>query len=165
MPVILSGRNQEATLDEVEVVEQHFHTMEHWFGADATEESLTAYSADSGDGAFGTEVLVLDTDDTPRTAGNTLFDARRILINTLQHSTAYVIQVVWGTGTFAASLSAGQHGETMVIKSTATGAAGGQPLDFRLPRIDVANKLWIRVKNATNGSTVSFFLGIHEYVR
>ncbi len=173
MPVILSGRNQEATLDQVQAIEQHFHTRWRWFGISANQTGddwalatgLTAFSADSGSGVFGAVIKVLGPDDTPIFAGHTLFDSGMILAATLQHTTPYVMQLIWGTGTSADAITAEQFTEVMLIKSTATGAAGGSPFPIRMLRIAVGTNVWARVKNATDTSTIEFFIGIHEYVR
>ena len=55
--------------------ESHFHNVEKWIGNGAVEDSLTGYTLTSGNNAFGTEVLLLDTGDTPIVAGKLYFDA------------------------------------------------------------------------------------------
>ncbi len=158
---------------DVETVESHHHNQTHWFGISgdqsgnnwALENGLAPFSANSGNDDFGTEIKVFGPDDTPVLAGMTQFDPRRIMFNTLQATTAYVVQFVWGSGTFAASLDLGnQMTATMVLKSTATGAGRGGSEEMESLRVPAGNKVWARVKNVTNGSTVTFFVGMHEYV-
>lgn len=166
MATYVDGKLQPQTQTSLDVatVKNHHHNHEHWVGGSATEDSLTAYTADSGDGAFGTEVVVFGASDTPISAGNIRFDARRVLVATMQHTTPYVFQLVWGSGSFADAVSAGQTSSAMLIKSSATGAGQGGPVEIIMPQLlSGIDKLWVRVKNATNTSTLTFYLGIHEY--
>ena len=173
MAVFRSGRDQSATLDEVKEIEDHIHGRSRSFGISANqsgtdwalEDGLTPYSVDSGDGAWGVVAKVFGTSDTPIDAGNTMVDPGDILIETLQHTSNYVFRLIWGTGTSADAITAGQYTSTRFIKTTATGSGRGAPFRVKMDRIAVGTKVWAQVKNATNNSTVTFFVDAHEYLR
>jgi len=158
----------------IEHIEYHFHNEERWFGASADqsgddwalESSLTAFSATSQAGDFtASAVKVLGTDDTPDATGMTLFDSRRILIASAADNLAYVFRVIWGTGTSSSAETANQYTDIMFFAVTAAGpGAAGVPLDIRMPLLAVGTKVWVKVKAATS-QAVTFYAGLHEYVR
>ncbi|MDD5486240.1 MAG: hypothetical protein PHW65_01610 [Dehalococcoidales bacterium] len=166
----------QAAYIEAAYAEHHEHTVERWFGAAAVptathwgdESRLTAFQAISGNGDFGSdlgdEAEVLGSDDTPVVAGNAKFDAHRLLIATSSVTTAWVLRLVYGTGTMADAEAAGQYTDIMTITPAAPGPANaGAPFDIKMLKLAAGTKIWIRAKNATNNATIDFFVGLHEY--
>jgi len=147
---------------EVEEIEYHFHNSERWFGLGAVEDSLTPYVVASGDGDWGSEVLILDTGDTPVLPGMVYYDPHEIFITAFSNNTPFYIQYVWGTGAFADSLAAGNK-TTRPVMAPSVGAVRGAPMDIRCFRVQAGNKLWIRIKNATLDANLELFVGLHEY--
>lgn len=162
-------------LAEVNVIDDHFHNRERWFGKLAVQTatdwgdpaSLALYRAISGNGVYGTdlndEAQVLGADDTPAQAGMTLFDIRRILVVAVSSTTAYVCRVVWGTGTLANAVIAGQYTEFAVIAAAVGPLGRGSPMEVIMPRLAIDTKTWLQCKNATDNATIDFLVGIHEY--
>ena len=161
----------EAVEAEVEVVEEHVHNRERWFGKSAdqsgtdwgVEAGLTLYRAISGNSVFGAdandEALVLGTSDTPAIAGMTRFDVHRIIINAASHANPFVLRILYGTGTMAAAELAGQYSDVVI-----TEAKKGLPLGIIMPRAECGvSKIWVRAKSGTNDATIDFYIGIHEY--
>ena len=156
---------------DVEIVEEHLHNRERWFGKSAdqsgtdwaVESGLTVFKAISGDGDFGGDVndeaKVLGTSDTPAITGMTLYDAHRIIVNAASNANPYVLRIVYGSGTMADAETADQYTDVML-----TEAKKGTPVDVLMPRTTCAAcQLWVRAKNGTDNATIDFYVGIHEY--
>ena len=163
---------------EIEMVEEHFHARERWFGASADqsgtdwalEASLTAFQAISGNGTYGAdandEAKVLGTSDTPVFAGMQYFDFYEILVADVSAGTPYVLRAVWGTGTMAAAITAGQYSMSMVqFDSVNPQLSAGLPVVFVTPRIACGTKVWLQAACGTNDATIDFFVGLHEYAK
>ena len=154
----------------VHEIERHFHVRERWWGAVAVPDETNAIDANvdtpfvatSGNDDWGTAIPICGTGDNPVLATDVKFDAHTVLVTDTDHATPYRFRVIYGTGTSAAAISAGQWSEGMFITSTGPFSTG-LPADGRMPRVDVGVKLWVQVWNATNASTVSFFWGAHGY--
>jgi hypothetical protein len=156
-------------------LERHFHARERWFGklgsqtaTDWADDTLTPYRAISGDGAYGSdandEAQVLGAADTPSIADKTHFDIHRIFITAVSVDTVYKLRIVYGTGTMADAVTAGQYSEAMVkFDRLNPQQSAGIPFDVMMPRCAVGTKVWVQAWNATNNATVDFFVGIHEY--
>lgn len=164
--------------EEVFHTEEHLHTKEVWFGKSAdqsgnnwgTVAGLTSFQAISGNGDFGSdaddEAKILGSDDTPVVAGKTLFDLHRILVVTQNQSSPYILRVVWGTGTMADAITAGQYSLIAVVAdSTLEHIAGGAPFSVLMPQVAAGSKVWVQAKNATDNATIDFLVGLHEYDR
>ena len=168
---------QEATLEDVEAevneIDQHCHNVERWHGAvdapsetNAIEANVDApFAATSGDDTWGTAIPILGTADNPVLAGMEEFDCREILITDLDADTSpWRIRIIWGTGTSADAITAGQWSERMVQTNAVPGnRAGGDPVSFRMPLLDVGIKLWAQSWNQTNLEVLQFFWGAHGY--
>jgi len=154
----------------------HVHNREHWFGKSADQsgddwallEGLTTFQAISGNGDFGSdandEAKVLGVDDTPIIAGQTKFDIHKILVQALSTDTPWIIRVVYGSGTMAAAISAGQYSEIMVQNIVTGSKAGGVPIQIMMPQcVAGTDQIWIQAKNATDNATCDFFVGVHGY--
>jgi len=152
--------------------EVHFHNRDRWWGSDGSPGEDTAIAATvtvpfvaiSGDGAWGAAIPIKGASDTvPAFAGDTLFDPHELLVVDSGHVTPYRLRVIWGTGTSAAAIAAGQWSEVMFM-ATAGPFNAGVPIPIRIPLLAVAMKLWVQVWNATNLSEVDFYWGAHGYV-
>ena len=155
----------------VHEIERHFHSRELWYGKLETQtatdwweaEGLTPFQAISGDGAFGAdaedEAQVIGSDDTSATDG-AYFDLHEYLISAATATSAYVIRLVYGTGTMADAITAGQYSDTMF---RVPANARQSPVIVQMPRAAVGTKVWVQAKNATNNATVDFFIGLHFY--
>jgi hypothetical protein len=105
---------------------------------------------------------VLGTADTPIIAGQLFFDADTILVISSTATSVYKVRFLWGNGTWAEAVAAGQYSETMVIVISA--ASKNTKEAIRMPRLRCGlDQVWCQVWNATNDATISFFIGVHGY--
>jgi hypothetical protein len=147
---------------------RHWHNRERWYGKLAVPaggkvlaDNEVSFQIDSGNLVYGSEVLIIDVNDTPIIAGQTHFDFDRIFITDVEQTTAYKVQFAYGTGTFAAAIAAGQYTETLVrVDATNSDRAS---LAVKFPHIAVGNKVWARCRTAANTGTIDFLIGIHGY--
>jgi hypothetical protein len=145
-------------------IEQHLHDYEHWYGKlaggrVATDNTLTPFQAVSGNNTWGTPVQVLDVNDTPYQAGKLRFDPHRVTITDASVTTVYRLRLSVGN-TYAAGIAAGTYTSIVVRIAASTRMT---PIDIRIPDQVVGTKLWAAIWNATNGATLDFFLGMHDY--
>ena len=76
------------------------------------------------------------------------------------------IRIIWGTGTLADAVTAGQYFELMYLKA-ATNAVftprnlWGPVIPFFIATLPV--KVWAQHWNLTNATTISFFLGVNGF--
>ena len=154
----------------VHEIERHFHNRERFWGATGAPDETNAIAATvsvpfvavSGNNTWGTAIPICGTADNPVIATDTKFDAHLVLVTDTDHATPYRMRIIYGTGTSADAITAGQWSEIMFI--TATGPfSSGVPVDVKMPRVNVGSKCWAQVWNATNGSNVDFFWGAHGY--
>jgi hypothetical protein len=156
----------------VHEIERHVHSRERWVGikavptaTDWADDTLTGFVAISGNGVYGAdlndEALVLGADDTPAIVGMVKFDVHQINISSATSTTPYKLRFVYGTGTLADAIAAGQFTETMIRVSSDVGRMGTSAI--RMPRLAAGTQVWVQCKNATNNATVTFFVGLHEY--
>ena len=132
----------------VHEIERHFHSKELWYGKLGTQtatawfeaESPTPFRAISGDGAFGSdtsdEALVVGSADTSATNG-AYFDFHRYLILAASATSAYVLRLVYGTGTMAQAVTAAQYSDTMF---SVPANARQTPVIVQMPRVAVGTK-------------------------
>ena len=155
---------------QVDETELHFHNVERWWGALAGPGEINAIEANvsrpfvatSGNDTWGTAIPIKGTADNPVTATDAQFDGRQLMVVDSDHATAYRMRIIYGAGTSADAITAGQWSEIMFI--TAPGPfASGVPVDIRSPLLTIGIKLWCQIWNATNASTVSFFWNAHGY--
>ena len=157
----------------VHELERHFHNVERWWGAAAVPDETNAIAATvtvpfvavSGDNTWGAAIPICGTADNPVLSTDAKFDIHRLLIVSLDDETdAWRIRIIWGTGTSADAITAGQWSEIMLQSNAVPGnRAGGQPLDVIMRRETVGTKLWAQVWNNTNRETMSFYWGAHGY--
>ncbi len=159
----------------VEELENHFHNRERWFGklavqtaTDWADDNLSPYRAISGNGVYGAdpndEAQVLGTADTPVIAGKTKYDMHRIAITASSSTSVWKLRVVYGTGTMADAVAAGQYSTVMVRYDPAIGENSNANIEIMIPRLTSGTyKVWVQGKNATDNATIDFFVGLHEY--
>lgn len=155
-------------------IEKHLHNRERWYGklavqtaTDWADNTLTPFVAISGNNAYGTdandEAKVIGTADTPGIAGMAKFDLHRIFISAASAATIWKLQIIYGTGTMADAIAAGQF-STFMVRTTTPTATQDVPVDVMMPRGACgATQVWLRAWCATDNATISFFVGVHEY--
>jgi hypothetical protein len=160
---------------KVHEIEKHFHNRERWFGklavqtaTDWAENNLSPFRAISGNNDYGTEAndeaLIFGTADTPAIVGGVKYDAHRLFIIDASSTTIWKLQLIYGSGTMAAAIAAGQFSTVMVKVDAAAAATPALPVDIITPRLTCGvDKMWMRAWNATDNATIDFFAGIHEY--
>jgi len=154
-------------------LERHFHNRERWWGATGAPDETNAiaatvtvpFVATSGNNTWGTAIPICGTADNPVLATDVKFDCHRIFVTDLDDDTTpWRIRIIWGSGTSADAITAGQWTEMMVMTNAVPGnRAGASPVDVIMRRVDVGTKVWAQCWNDTNGETISFFAGYHGY--
>ena len=157
----------------VNELERHFHNVERWWGAVAAPDETNAIEANvnrpfvatSGNNTWGTAIPICGAGDNPVLATDAKFDIHRLLITDLDDDTSpWRVRIIWGSGTSADAITAGQWSEIMAMSNAVPGnRAGGSPVDVIMRREGVGIKLWVQVWNDTNGEELSFFWGAHGY--
>lgn len=160
---------------KVHEIERHFHGRERWFGklavqtaTDWAADTLTPYRAISGNNAYGSdandEALVLGTADTPAIAGNVRFDLHRIMMVGASSQTAYKLRIVYGTGTMADAITAGQYSELVIMSDPSAAQVPHDVFEVMMPRGTCGStQVWVQAWNASNNATIDFLVGEHEY--
>ena len=152
-----------AILKEAKEIEHHLHNEEIWIGNGVSEDSLTGYQLTSGNNDFGSEVLLLDTVNTPIRTGKLFFDLHRLFVTAISSATPYLIRLIYGTGTVGDAETAKQY-TTVPVTSAGVGSnLKGAPSDVLFDRVAAGTKVWAKCKNVTNLSTISVLIGLHEY--
>jgi hypothetical protein len=153
---------------------RHVHNRERWRGIrtpqTATEwaaDVLASFRATSGADAYGGDAgdaaQVLGAADTPILAGKTLFDLRQLLVTGMSSGTPYKLRLVWGTGTMADAIIAGQFSEQTLVGLVGGALVNGTPIPMLMPRLAAGTQVWVQAWNATDNATIDFLVGIHEY--
>ena len=166
----------------VHELERHFHGRERWYGKQnpqtATDwaadvinnpfiaiSGLNAYGSDPGD-----EAQVYGTADTPTMTNlstglpNVRFDVHRIMVISCTVTTPVKIRLVYGSGTMAAAIAAGQFSTVMARFDAAAGSALAVPVDIMQPRETCGvTQVWMQFWSVTNDASFSFYVGHHEY--
>ena len=163
------GINEEFDLEilkKTTELENHHHNREIWIGNAGVEDSLFGYHLVSGNGDFGTAIPLLTPGDTPYISGNTRFDPHRIIPIEVSSSSVYYVRLIWDPVSVAAGEAARTY-TTLPIFPTGVGAnLDGMPIDVLAERLHCGvDRLWVKIKNATNLATMDIILGIHEYER
>ena len=157
----------------VSELDRHHHNYERWMAAAAVPAGEThvadpiggnpvPFVIDAGNNDFGAWVQISGSDDTPIIAGQVKFDMHRLEIVAWQHnSQLHIVQIAFGASG-AAAFAAGDWTEFPF--QTGQGTAKVDPIDVLSLRQDAGTKCWARTFAPTqNGSTISFFTGLHEY--
>ena len=132
--------------------------------ADRMDGVITALTLTAGNETFGSWLQVLGSDDTPVTTGSVKFDLHRIIVTDTNDTDIFIIQIVTGESAgIAAKLLAEDFDEFPYISATNNNDSGISEIIDK--RCDVGEKVWMRCANVGgNGTTLEFYLGIHEYV-
>lgn len=160
-----------AIFTEVEYLDHHFHRKARSYGKSADqsgndwalEDSLTSFRAISGNAAYGSdandEAKIFGTDDTPLISGQTKFDIGGLLIVGVSNDDPFILRFVYGTGTMADAITAGQY-TTLMVKFDTTNPqlSAGIPIPVGCPKITNGNKVWCQTKNGTDNATIDFFI-------
>lgn len=158
---------------KVEEIERHFHNREFWFGVAATPAAEThvadimsgtiqPFQLTAGDNTWGNWVQVLGSSDTPIASG-VKFDAHRFMVTTTNSTNPYVLQIVAGESAgIAAKLTAKEYSLFPYVSSSNNNDSGVE--DVMTVRVLSTTKIWARCACVGgNGTTISFYFGIHEY--
>ena len=167
----------------VHEIEKHFHNAERWYGISADQSGVnpwatslstaamrTSFRTISGSAAYGAdasdEAQVWGLNDTLSVAGvvQTKLDFHQIFITASSVTTIWYIRIIWGTGTMADSITAGQYSEFPVVADAAQNGSIDVIMPIMMPRITIGtHKVWIQGKNATDNATFDFLVGMHGY--
>jgi hypothetical protein len=166
-------------ISEIEIVEEHFHGDERWYGKAVTAVgenhvadlmslyvkttfAIAPFRIDAGDSAWGAWVQILGATDTPMEAGKTYYDFHKILI-TLAEDTAAVTFIQIGAGATGDEAFANKT-YTTIAHVTSTVQAKSSAINFMFKRHAVGTKCWARsLSIGKNTSWVDFYIGLHEY--
>ena len=161
---------------EIEIVEEHLHNRERWYGKSADQsgtdwaaENLTPYRVISGTNTWGAdendEAKVWGLGDGAEITGHTKMDIHRIFLSATSSNTPWRFRLIYGTGTMAAAINAGQYSSIIVAQDdTNPQQAVGVPVDILMQRVTFGtDKIWAQGWNATNNATLDFFVGQHGY--
>ncbi|MGE5862879.1 MAG: hypothetical protein ACM31H_03830 [Nitrososphaerales archaeon] len=161
---------------ESEIVDTHVHRRARTFGISAnqtgtnwcTEDRLVPFRAISGNNAYGgdanDEAKVFGTTDTPFIVGQTLFDPGMLQVIAASNDTTYIIRFVWGTGTLADAIIAGQYSTTPNrFDSANPQETAFVRIDVGTDRIAIGTKVWVQIKNATDNAWLDFYVNAHGY--
>lgn len=158
---------------EVTEVEKHFHTRSRWFGKNGAQaaniwaaDTLAPYRCISGANTYGAdandEALIFGTANA-MISGQTKFDLDRIYVTASSVTTVYKLRFIYGAGTMADAIAAGQYTETIAVVASASARLTKE--DIRMPRLTVGtDKVWAQCWNATDNATIDFLVGVHGYV-
>jgi hypothetical protein len=159
----------------VHEIERHFHGRERWRGkkavqtaTDWADDTLAPFRAISGNNTYGAdandEAQVLGTEDTPIIAGMVRYDLHRIMMVGASSQTVYKLRVVYGTGTMADAITAGQFSEICIMSDPSAAQVPHDVFEVIMPRGTCGStKVWVQAWNATDNATIDFLVGLHEY--
>ncbi|MFA6576254.1 MAG: hypothetical protein WCS84_12595 [Nocardioides sp.] len=159
----------------VHELERHFHGRERWYGklavqtaTDWADNNLTPFVCISGANDYGTdandEALVIGTADTPTIAGMAQYDLHRLFIVDSSVDELWKIQLIYGAGTMAAAIAAGQYSTIMFFSDVVANQNPHGPVEVMMPRAAVGSvQVWARCWSGTDNATLEFFAGWHEY--
>jgi len=166
----------ENTYAEAYETEHHLHNRARWRGkltsqtaTDWADDNLLPFRAISGNNTYGAdandEALVIGTADTPAISGMTKYDLHRIFVIDASSTTIYKLRIVYGSGTMAAAIAAGQFSEAMIKVDAAAGQTPNTSMEILMPRLTCGtDKCWVQAWNASNNATIDFLVGLHEYL-
>lgn len=161
------------SLDVLAEHDEHFHNLERWWGATGAPSETNAiaatvtvdFAATSGADDWGAAIPILGTADDPTPNSQLIFDAHRIIFTDLDADTSlWRFRIIFGYGTSAAAIGAGQWTEIPVITNAVPGnRSGGVASQVKIIRLPVGIKLWAQSWNQTGGEILSFQWGVHGY--
>ena len=167
-------KNGESVIDVAEIIEEHLHSSEVWFGASpggvgpGLQTSLTPFRVTSAAVAntFGAAIVVLDGSETPVRAGMTFFDPHRLqIINIQNNAKTYRLRVAsnrLGHTSWAAAVAAGVYTDICFKIDTTTRDAS--PFNMQAPRQRAHAIVWAAVATLDAvAQWVDVLFAIHEY--
>jgi hypothetical protein len=77
-------------------------------------------------------------------------------------ATPYLVRLIWGISDVATAEAAKQYTTFGMYPSGVGANVTGGAIVIPFPRLPAGTKVWAKCKNATNGATVSFLIGIFE---
>ncbi len=161
---------------DLEFVEHHLHHATRWYGkknpqgandwAVLMDGNLTRpYRCISGLGAYGAdagdEALLFGTADVLWNANFLCGDFDEFLVIANSSNTVYLLRLIWGTGTMADAIAAGQYTTTPYIRNSNDTTRIKNIM--KTPVIGINDKIWMQCQNATDNATIDFFVGVHGY--
>ena len=165
---------------KVHEIEKHFHNRESWVGISGSQTGgdwsdsisdatmIPVFVAISGDDTYGAdandEAWVIGTNDLPLITGMVKADIHEVFVTAASVQTIYWMRIVYGSGTMADAITAGQYSEYPIIADAAVGGSVAAVARIMMPRITSGtDKIWIQAKSTTDNATLSFYIGLHEY--
>jgi len=168
------SRNGVGVIDIADIIEEHHHSNETWFGAQPTQvgpgsqNSLTGFRVTSGAVAntFGAAIVVLDGSETPVRAGMKYFDPHRIqVLNVENNAKTYRLRLAsnrLGNTSWADAVTAGVF--TDVCFKIDTTNRDASPFYIQCRRQNAGATVWTAVATADAvAQWVDVIFGIHEY--
>jgi hypothetical protein len=169
-----------------EYAEEHLHNKVRWY-TKKTAQTETAWASPvdgnlanyfrciSGNATWGVdgthdptnppsdEAYLFGTSDTLTELGTGLVygDMDKILVIANSSTTFYLMRIIWGTGTMADAITAGQYTELVFLRGNADN--NRKVYDFKMPKVGIDYKLWAQCANASDNATLDFILGVHAY--
>lgn len=169
---------------KVHEIEKHFHNYERWYGKSADQSGenpwatglseagmRTSFQAISGTNDYGgdanDEAQVWGLYDTLSVGGvsQTKLDIHKIFVTASSVTTIWYLRFIYGTGTMADAIIAGQYSTIPLVADAAQGGSIDVIIPIMMPRITIGtHKMWVQGKNATNNATIDFLVGVHGYI-
>ena len=152
-----------------QVIQKHIHGVERWYGTDGdntmsvanniTPWTLTAATTANVYGPAVTLSTVSDVKDADMGITVAKFDVGKIAVTKASAvDKMHMIQIWNGATQFgSATLS------TEIPYRTAATSGEIGPIDLKMARITVSNRLWARQKCATTSTTLDVLIGVHAY--
>jgi len=159
---------------ELQTVGKHIHNYERWLGstsgvAPADEDSFDPFIATTSATAeeFGTPIAVLDGTDTPVQSNMNYFDLHRLLITDISVADeVFKIRIAdngSGATSWSEAVAAGHYTDILIQVTSISEFIS--PIQLKQNRLAKASKIWVAIaKEGAGSGTISFFIGLHEYI-
>ena len=151
---------------EIEIVEDHFHNAEVWYGRDPGDTFLSPTSlvewqvVAQDDGYTGTAIQLSNGDELEGGDATKYFDVHELLVTaTNAANKVQKIQFLYGTNIVGDATVASE------IAFFVPAAGKSTAIELFMPRIPCNNKLWVLAYSETDTATIDFIVGIHTYDR
>jgi hypothetical protein len=171
---LVENTAHESVMTEAEIIENHQHNYERWFGASGgqigpgLQTSLTPFRVTSAALAngFGTPVTIFTGIETPTQFGMTKFDFHRVhIVDAQNNNKTYRLRFAnssRGHGSFADAVAGGVYTDIAFRLSNAANQPIPIPMFSR--RLNSGTVVWAAVATLDAvAQWVDFLVGIHEY--
>ena len=167
------GYNDTAIREALEIIDEHVHSYERWFGSTAgvapgLETNMTPFRVTSAGVAntFGAPILMFDGTETPAQVGALSFDPHRIqIVNVQNNGVTWRLRLannINGAANYAAAVLAGDY--TDVVLSIDKTQADSVPVSVQTKRLPNGTIIWSAVATSNAiAQWLDFVIGIHEY--